>query len=142
MLTVSRSVSSSGWAARISSARSWGSARLRPAASSGPSSGGMANASRRSRSVPDVLALSVIDGGVLRGWRAAELQHARVIAGVGVDPLAHGQAHAPVVAEVEHVADPLPNAEPELGDRDVRCRHLRIGHVGGCELGLVGAEEA
>jgi hypothetical protein len=32
-----------------------------------------------------------------------------VIARVGADPLAHRQAHAPVVAEVEDVTDPLPD---------------------------------
>ena len=94
-------------------------------------------------SAADGLATSVVDRGVLRRWRAAELQHPGVIARVGDDPLAHRQAHPPLVAEVEDVADPLTDADAEFGDRDVRCRDAGVRRgIRASSARFVVAEEA
>src|SRR5690349_14018786 len=94
----------SGCAAAISSARpsaSRGSTHW--VSSPGSAIGGIANTSRRSRSA----VMSVVERRVLRRRRTATLQHARMVAGVRGGPLTYRQADAPLVAEVEHIADPL-----------------------------------
>lgn len=60
---------------------------------------------------------SVVDRRVLRRRSSADLQDARMVDGVGGDALEQRQAHAPVVAEIEHVAEPLPDVQSEFGDR-------------------------
>ncbi len=117
-ITVSASVSSSGWAARISSARSSGSAGSSArVASSG--SGDRWDAERQANVAVLVDGRRSLERFVLRRRRAAQLEHARVVGRLGGGAFAQRQPHAPLVAEIEHVPDPLAAAEAEFGDRDI-----------------------
>ena len=123
--TVSASVSSSGWAAAISSARSSGSfgssnwVRRRDRRSAG---------SRTRVPSGQPRPVAVIEPHTAA---AACLEaRARGVIAAGGDPLANRQPDAPLVAEVEHVRDPLADAQVELGDRHVGGRSASSGTTG------------
>ena len=65
-----------------------------------------------------------------------------MVARLGGDALAYRQADAPLIAEVEHVADSLAALKVELGERDVGRGDALVGRIRRGQLDLVRAEEA